>query len=317
MKRAFAIGSMVLAGVAWAQAIPVTLEAAVHVKGPWLTAGDVLRSSTALPAGMNDKLQHIRLAALRSCADLLLSQRDVARRIALQLPGVFDLGAALQSPARLHVNVDGQVLEGAQLAAAIERAVPSSCPPALRHGCAIRLTQTPPSVCVASGEVVYRTDVSELDAGAAPLQARVEVWVDDVHSTTLRLPAQPVALLWGMQLKHDVAIGQAIRASDVEAVPVSSTVAVKTWYDARARLVRAASDLSAADILPADVASALAVGLAHDAVVLKVQVGPVQVSRAARLASDVGRDSNAWAYFEEGGLASIRPSGAAAWELIR
>ena len=81
--------------------------------------------------------------------------------------------------------------------------------------------------------------------------------------------------------------------------------------------MRAASDLSAADILPADVASALAVGLAHDAVVLKVQVGPVQVSRAARLASDVGRDSNAWAYFEEGGLASIRPSGAAAWELIR
>jgi hypothetical protein len=187
----------------------------------------------------------------------------------------------------------------------------------MRENCGIWLMQQVEGLCVPRGRVEFRADVTEAVSGAAPLQVRVDIRVNGVHSITLRLPATPVNGLWAMQIKNEVALGQAIRMSDVEPVQVSAPVPTRTRYDGTTRVVRATSGLAVGDFVRADVVKSLAVGRVHEPVLLSTQVGPVQVSRAARLASDVGRDSNTWAYFEDGGLAIVGPVSRGAWELIR
>lgn len=308
---------MVLAGAVSTGEIPLTFSSSVNANGVWVTAADVVQPNPKIGHDLFDKLSKIKLAILRGCADVVLSQHELARRITLQLPGVFAVTARQYASEKLLVKVDGQTLDATQIAAGVEQSKPQSCPSSVRENCEIRLTQAPDSLCLPRGQVAYRLDVTEATSQVAPLQTRVEVWVDGVRLTTLRLPAKPAHGLWAMRLKNDIDLGQAIRVSDVEPVRVSTPVGPRTRYDAMTHVVRANSDLAAGDLVRADIVRSLAVGRVHDPVVLSTQVGPVQVSRSARLASDVGPDRNTWAYFEDGGLATVGPVGRSDWELIR
>lgn len=315
-----AIGTMVLAGAMSTGGIPLEFKSIAHANGAWVTAADVVRAGAHINQDLRDKLSQVRLRGLHDCQDVLLSRSDTARRIVRQLPGVFALQPGEFAGTALRVEVQGQTLSGDRLTADIERSLPRTCPPSVREPCVIRLTRTPEALCVPKGQVVLRSDVAEvaeLASHDAPLQIRVGIFVDDVHVTTLRLPATATNGFWALQLKHKVEAGQAIRLSDVEPVQVSAPLACATRYDVMKRVVRAASDLAAGAIVSADVAKFLASARAHEPMMLSTRVGPVQVSRSARLASDVGQGSTTWGYFDSGGLVAIRPTNNGVWELIR
>ncbi len=311
------VSAMVLAGVVSTGQLPLDFQSEVQVRGAWVTAADVVRPVAGHQSELSDKLAQIRLVPVQSCADLSLSHKEAARRIVQQLPGVFAVHPGRLTDARVRIQVAGQNLGPDQLSAGIEQSEPRSCPPSMGRSCAVRLLQAPPALCVPVGEVSLRTDVAQGASVEAPLAVRVGVYVDAVRATTLHLNATAAQGFAALQLRHPVARGQALRTSDVLAVRSATPVAHRASYDATAHVVRVASDLSAGELVPAEQTPLLAQARAHDAVQLTSRVGPVQVSRQAHLASDAAAGRNAWAYFENGGLAVIRPAAEGTWELIR